>query len=109
MEAIKKKMQAMKVEKDNLMDRCDACEQVELRKYLYHFDWKLFSTVLSRRQAEEREDWRRGQRASKQIKNFGGKWLGYIYYFDYNHKDEWDWEMTIMNWQGHYSNSLDWD
>merc|ERR1712106_1188174 len=24
---IKKKMQAMKVEKDNLMDRCDACEQ----------------------------------------------------------------------------------
>ena len=30
MEAIKKKMQAMKVEKDNLMDRCDACEQVKL-------------------------------------------------------------------------------
>ena len=29
MEAIKKKMQAMKVEKDNLMDRCDACEQVD--------------------------------------------------------------------------------
>ena len=29
MEAIKKKMQAMKVEKDNLMDRCDACEQVK--------------------------------------------------------------------------------
>jgi len=28
MEAIKKKMQAMKVEKDNLMDRCDTCEQV---------------------------------------------------------------------------------
>merc|ERR1711992_152107 len=27
MEAIKKKMQAMKVEKDNLMDRCDNCEQ----------------------------------------------------------------------------------
>merc|ERR1712054_476803 len=27
MEAIKKKMQAMKVEKDNLMDRCDTCEQ----------------------------------------------------------------------------------
>merc|ERR1712010_25067 len=26
-EAIKKKMQAMKVEKDNLMDRCDNCEQ----------------------------------------------------------------------------------
>ena len=28
MEAIKKKMQSMKVEKDNLMDRCDNCEQV---------------------------------------------------------------------------------
>merc|ERR1712192_219140 len=26
-EAIKKKMQSMKVEKDNLMDRCDNCEQ----------------------------------------------------------------------------------
>ena len=30
MEAIKKKMQAMKVEKDNLMDRCDNCEQVDV-------------------------------------------------------------------------------
>ena len=28
MEAIKKKMQAMKVEKDNLCDRCDEVEQV---------------------------------------------------------------------------------
>ena len=27
MEAIKKKMQAMKVEKDNAMDRADACEE----------------------------------------------------------------------------------
>ena len=27
MEAIKKKMQAMKVEKDNTMDRADACEE----------------------------------------------------------------------------------
>ena len=27
MDAIKKKMQAMKVEKDNAMDRCDACEE----------------------------------------------------------------------------------
>merc|ERR1711962_1890324 len=27
MEAIKKKMQAMKVEKDNACDRCDACEE----------------------------------------------------------------------------------
>ena len=30
MDAIKKKMQAMKVEKDNAMDRADACEQVKL-------------------------------------------------------------------------------
>ena len=28
MEAIKKKVQAMKVEKDNLCDRCDEVEQV---------------------------------------------------------------------------------
>ena len=27
MDAIKKKMQAMKLEKDNAMDRCDTCEQ----------------------------------------------------------------------------------
>ena len=27
MDAIKKKMQAMKLEKDNAMDRADACEQ----------------------------------------------------------------------------------
>ena len=27
MEAIKKKMQAMKVEKDNAMDHCDVCEE----------------------------------------------------------------------------------
>ena len=30
MEAIKKKVQAMKVEKDNLCDRCDEVEQVGL-------------------------------------------------------------------------------
>ena len=35
MEAIKKKMQAMKVEKDNLMDRCDACEQVTENKIIF--------------------------------------------------------------------------
>jgi hypothetical protein len=34
MEAIKKKMQAMKVEKDNLMDRCDAMEMVRQSLYL---------------------------------------------------------------------------
>jgi hypothetical protein len=33
MEAIKKKMQAMKVEKDNLMDRCDAMELVSQPSY----------------------------------------------------------------------------
>ena len=31
MDAIKKKMQAMKLEKDNAMDRADACEQQVLR------------------------------------------------------------------------------
>jgi hypothetical protein len=35
MEAIKKKMQAMKVEKDNLMDRCDAMELVSFYTYFY--------------------------------------------------------------------------
>ena len=30
MDAIKKKMQAMKVEKDNAMDRADVCEQVSI-------------------------------------------------------------------------------
>ena len=39
MEAIKKKMQAMKVEKDNLMDRCDTCEQVNT---CYHIDLEMF-------------------------------------------------------------------
>ena len=40
MEAIKKKMQAMKVEKDNLMDRCDACEQV-----LKHENWISYNVI----------------------------------------------------------------
>ena len=44
MEAIKKKMQAMKVEKDNLMDRCDACEQVkEMLIFSFTFDFYEFS------------------------------------------------------------------
>ena len=42
MEAIKKKMQAMKVEKDNLMDRCDACEQVNKLLYLRIY-WSVCS------------------------------------------------------------------
>ena len=33
MEAIKKKVQSMKVEKDNLCDRCDEVEQVDLVLY----------------------------------------------------------------------------
>ena len=36
MDAIKKKMQAMKVEKDNAMDRSDVCEQV----------WIVFSSKI---------------------------------------------------------------
>jgi len=35
MEAIKKKMQAMKVEKDNLCDRCDEVEQVRSRQVVF--------------------------------------------------------------------------
>ena len=34
MEAIKKKVQSMKVEKDNLCDRCDEVEQVGFDLYL---------------------------------------------------------------------------
>ena len=47
-------MQAMKVEKDNLMDRCDACEQVNKALYL-----RIYWTVCSGsqgRQAEKRKD-----------------------------------------------------
>ena len=36
MEAIKKKMQSMKVEKDNLMDRCDAMELVSQQFFGSH-------------------------------------------------------------------------
>ena len=40
MDAIKKKMQAMKLEKDNAMDRADACEQqvmflISLARFLF--------------------------------------------------------------------------
>ena len=35
MEAIKKKVQAMKVEKDNLCDRCDEVEQVGCGIYFF--------------------------------------------------------------------------
>ena len=47
MDAIKKKMQAMKLEKDNAMDRADACEQQVLllsnvAMYVWVY-WKMFS------------------------------------------------------------------
>ena len=44
MEAIKKKMQSMKAEKDNLMDRCDAMELV-----------RIFSEFVSLDQTEGRK------------------------------------------------------
>ena len=47
MEAIKKKMQAMKVEKDNLMDRCDACEQVDTYYWLIStLNYLISSSIL---------------------------------------------------------------
>ena len=46
MEAIKKKMQAMKVEKDNLMDRCDTCEQVFKRKNGFDFHKQINHVLL---------------------------------------------------------------
>ena len=46
MEAIKKKMQAMKVEKDNLMDRCDACEQVK-QMFIFSFSSDFYEFSFS--------------------------------------------------------------
>jgi hypothetical protein len=43
MEAIKKKMQAMKVEKDNLMDRCDT---MELVSHTYNTDATIHNALL---------------------------------------------------------------
>ena len=64
MEAIKKKMQAMKVEKDNLMDRCDNCEQVSWDYFLillnsvFNIDMylakKTWSVVLQLHKERER-------------------------------------------------------
>ena len=57
MDAIKKKMQAMKVEKDNAMDRADVCEQaakdakVGTRKEIRKFSsWWLLSFLVVARQ-----------------------------------------------------------
>ena len=38
MEAIKKKMQAMKLEKDNAMDQADACEQKVIYFHTYEYN-----------------------------------------------------------------------
>ena len=67
MEAIKKKMQAMKVEKDNLMDRCDNCEQVSWDYFLillnsvFNIDMylakKTWSVVLQLHKVRERLSW----------------------------------------------------
>ena len=50
MDAIKKKMQAMKLEKDNAMDRADACEQqakdANLRaERVSHFTYAIFCQI----------------------------------------------------------------
>ena len=50
MDAIKKKMQAMKLEKDNAMDRADACEQqakdANLRaERVSHFTYVIFCQI----------------------------------------------------------------
>ena len=39
MDAIKKKMQAMKVEKDNAMDRSDVCEQAAKDAKVAKWSW----------------------------------------------------------------------
>ena len=54
MDAIKKKMQAMKLEKDNAMDRADACEQqakdanlrAERVRTFLHLSYKNISIIL---------------------------------------------------------------
>ena len=46
MDAIKKKMQAMKLEKDNAMDRADACEQQA--KGGFHLHLLVFPSVTKK-------------------------------------------------------------
>ena len=43
MDAIKRKMQSMKVEKDNAMDRCDQCEQASKAAKVKKYATKFFS------------------------------------------------------------------
>ena len=45
MEAIKKKMQSMKVEKDNLMDRCDAMELVSQQFFGSHIPFQVLFII----------------------------------------------------------------
>ena len=84
MEAIKKKMQAMKVEKDNLMDRCDTCEQVCKRKVeLREHNWNIDVSGLQRCKGQARKNWRRSQRAEQQVQDSWG--MSLIYQVDLGH------------------------
>merc|ERR1712076_141623 len=56
MEAIKKKMQAMKVEKDNLCDRCDEVEQKCKEAHIRQEKAEEECTELNRRVGELEED-----------------------------------------------------
>ena len=56
MEAIKKKMQAMKVEKDNLMDRCDACEQVMHDSFIFFSYFFLFQSCRDAKMRREKTE-----------------------------------------------------
>ena len=66
MEAIKKKMQAMKVEKDNLMDRCDACEQVMPISFINLFSY--FVLFQSCRDAKMRRE-----KTEEEVNELGNK------------------------------------
>ena len=56
MDAIKKKMQAMKLEKDNAMDRADACEQQAKDANLRAERVRFFITCISSTIFEENSE-----------------------------------------------------
>ena len=56
MDAIKKKMQAMKLEKDNAMDRADACEQQAKDANLRAERVRFFITCISSTIFEEKSE-----------------------------------------------------
>ena len=56
MDAIKKKMQAMKLEKDNAMDRADACEQQAKDANLRAERVRFFITCISSTIVEEKSE-----------------------------------------------------